>query len=69
MAQQIQEDLSKRLPARVVCERFGVTCRTLDRWLANEELAFPRPLVINKRRYFEEVELITWERRRAAKVA
>lgn len=69
MAQQFREDLSNRLPARVVCERFGVTTRTLGRWLADQELNFPRPLVINNRRYFDEIQLISWERARASQAA
>lgn len=57
-----------RLTARQVRERFGVVARTVDRWLANEALAFPRPITINRRRYFVEQEILDWERsRRAAK--
>jgi predicted DNA-binding transcriptional regulator AlpA len=56
-----------RLPARLVWTRFGVTDRTLDRWLANEALKFPRPLVINHRRYFVLEEIEEWERAQAAK--
>jgi hypothetical protein len=54
-----------RLPARLVCERYRIVRRTLDRWIENEALGFPRPIVINKRRYFREHELEAWERRRA----
>jgi predicted DNA-binding transcriptional regulator AlpA len=67
MAQQLREDLSRRLPARQVWERFGVTDRTLDRWLANGDLGFPRPISINNRRYFDEREIVAWERAQAAK--
>lgn len=69
MAQQLRDDSERRLPARMVWERFGITGRTLDRWLANESLKFPRPLVINNRRYFDENQIVTWERARAAQVA
>jgi hypothetical protein len=55
-----------RLPASKVWKRYGVTDRTLDRWLAKESLGFPKPLLINKRRYFREAELIDWERSRAS---
>jgi hypothetical protein len=57
------------LPARAVWERYRVTGRTLDRWLANAELSFPRPIVINNRRYFDENQLIAWERARATQAA
>ena len=54
------------LPARRVWERYGIADRTLDRWLVREDLGFPRPLVINRRRYWHENALIDWERRRVA---
>jgi hypothetical protein len=41
--------------------------RTLDRWLADARIDFPRPLTINGRRYFSEPELVAWERKRAGK--
>ena len=56
-------------PAKQVCERYGVSDRTLDRWLADPEMEFPRPLVINNRRYFSDPELTAWERGRVGKVA
>jgi predicted DNA-binding transcriptional regulator AlpA len=56
---------SPLLPARNVLKRYDIADRTLDRWLNNELLGFPRPIVINKRRYFRECELQDWERARA----
>jgi predicted DNA-binding transcriptional regulator AlpA len=58
-----------KLPASAVCQRYGVVDRTLDRWLKNRELAFPKPLYINHRRYFDEAELEIWERKQAARKA
>jgi hypothetical protein len=57
--QQYQE----HLPARSTAERYHVVLRTLNRWLENPKMDFPRPLVINGRRYFKKVDLETWERR------
>ena len=57
----------ERLPARMVWERFHVTDRTLDRWLADPELKFPRPMLINRRRYFFLDEIEDWERAQARK--
>jgi predicted DNA-binding transcriptional regulator AlpA len=57
------------LPARAVLARYGVVDRTLDRWIANQKLNFPRPIVINKRRYFREADLIAFEVRRASENA
>jgi len=67
MAQQLRKDLAVRLPARQVWERFGVTDRTLDRWLANPSLVFPRPIFINGRRYFDADQIADWERAQAGK--
>jgi hypothetical protein len=53
-------------PAKKVLERYDITDRTLDRWLANPAMNFPRPLVINRRRYFSDPELTEWERKRAS---
>jgi hypothetical protein len=53
-------------PARAVCNRYGRTTRTLERWLKDEDLNFPRPLTINGRRYFYQDELVAWERAQAA---
>jgi hypothetical protein len=57
------------LAAKRVLERYDIVGRTLDRWLANPGMNFPRPMVINGRRYFLETELTAWERNRAATAA
>ncbi len=38
----------------------GISDMTLWRWLADPELAFPRPTRIGKRRYFREAEIFDW---------
>jgi hypothetical protein len=55
------------LPAAQVWRRYGKTDRTLARWLEDENLGFPRPLIIRSRRYFKEAELLEWERLQASK--
>lgn len=57
--------MSKRLPSTIVCERYGFTRRTLDRWMRDPKLGFPSPLTINGRHYFELEALQEWERQRA----
>jgi predicted DNA-binding transcriptional regulator AlpA len=57
------------MPAKKVWERYGVTDRTIDRWLNDPAMKFPRPMKINGRRYFDEQQLIAWERRRAGRAA
>ena len=54
------------LPARIVWTRYSVTSRTLDRWVADPRLGFPRPILINRRRYFSADAIAAWERSRAA---
>jgi predicted DNA-binding transcriptional regulator AlpA len=53
------------LPSRQVRERFNVTDMTLWRWLRNAKLEFPKPTIINSRRYWRIEELEAWERKRA----
>jgi hypothetical protein len=59
--------LENMLPAAAVWRRYGKTDRTRDRWLKDEQLGFPRPVVIRNRRYFKEAELLYWERAQASK--
>lgn len=40
-----------------VAERYGKTIRTIERWIADEKLGFPKPIVIKKRRFFRASEL------------
>ena len=53
------------LPASHVWRRYNVCDRTIDRWLANEKLSFPKPIVIQRRRYWKIGDLVAWERARA----
>lgn len=62
-------DTEKYLTARQVWERYGVSEMSLHRWLKSADLAFPRPIYINRRRFFSEAELIAWERKRAGRAA
>jgi hypothetical protein len=55
------------IPTRLVCTRYSVNERTLDRWFKNEQLGFPKPILINRRRYYREADLTSWERSRASK--
>jgi predicted DNA-binding transcriptional regulator AlpA len=63
-SQQHSETL---IPASKVCARYSRSDKTLDRWLKDESLGFPRPVVIRNRRYFREGELVQWERAQAGK--
>jgi predicted DNA-binding transcriptional regulator AlpA len=43
------------LPTRLVCERYNICDRSVDRWV--EKGTLPKPEYINKRRYFDEAAL------------
>ncbi|MBB2709671.1 UNVERIFIED_ORG: putative DNA-binding transcriptional regulator AlpA [Rhizobium etli] len=57
------------LTAKQVQERYQICSMSLHRWLKNDEMNFPRPMVINRRRLFDEDDIVEWERRRAKKAA
>lgn len=49
------------IPANRVREIFGnISEMTLWRWLAAEDMNFPRPIVISRRRYWREDEIEEW---------
>jgi predicted DNA-binding transcriptional regulator AlpA len=50
---------------RVAEELFGVSRRTLARWVASKELGFPPPVLIRDRWYFYESELEAFRAARA----
>ena len=43
---------------RTMCA--GITDMTLWRWLNDPKLGFPKPIYIGRRRYWKEVEIISW---------
>ena len=55
------------ISARAVLEQFSPspTVRTLDRWLADPRIGFPRPIKIASRRYFSEREVADFIARKA----
>jgi predicted DNA-binding transcriptional regulator AlpA len=52
----------KLLPTRDLIARYGVTDRTIDRWLSQGVL--PPPVRINRRRYWRASEIEQRERER-----
>jgi hypothetical protein len=55
-------NVKKFATARMLCERYSVVTRTIDRWTAAGIL--PAPLVINGYRYWDEAEIEQRERER-----
>ncbi len=64
------EEARHRVPARNVALYLGVSLRTLDRWLADPEMRFPRPAAVERgRRYWRIVDVTKWEESRATEAA
>lgn len=60
----------KLLTAGQVRARFGdISSMTLWRWIADPNLHFPRPIYIQRRRFFREAEIADWENSRQKSVA
>ena len=60
---------NRKLPSKEVLRRYGITRRTLSRWMDKAELGFPKPLTLNGRHYFDLAEIEAYERRAAAQVS
>ena len=45
--------------------RYDKTIRTLDRWLADERLDFPKPIYIGRMRFWRIADLERWEAEQA----
>jgi len=45
---------------------FGVSKMTIWRWCSHDQLGFPRPVRIQRRRYWKEAEVVAWLREREA---
>lgn len=54
---------SRFLTASDVMQRFQISRFTLRNWLKNEDLGFPKPVSIERRRYFREIDVFKWELR------
>ncbi len=45
----------------------GISDMTLWRWMHDERVGFPQPVVINRRRYFRASEIEAFQERNAAR--
>jgi hypothetical protein len=64
-ASDVLEDC--RLPTVAVAKRLGVHVRTVERWYEDAKYAklnFPKPEIVNRRRYWWLSQLREWERMR-----
>ena len=60
---------SEFFTTRQVIDRYGVSVMALKRWMADKDLAFPRPVEIKRRLYFLKSEILAWEEKRRKKAA
>jgi hypothetical protein len=59
-------DDEKLVGTKFVCDHFGgKNTRTMDRWIANPDLDFPQPMMINGRRFWTLRQIREFERRQA----
>jgi DNA-binding transcriptional MerR regulator len=56
---------NKFLNSRMLCERYGVVARTLDRW--QETGIIPPPIRINNVKYWDAAQVDQYDEQRAAK--
>jgi DNA-binding transcriptional MerR regulator len=59
--------MTKWLPAQAVASRYGVSDRTVDRWV--EAGVLPKPMYIQGRRYWDEAELAQRDQARKTEAA
>ena len=60
-----QSKFTRKLTTRMLCERYSISNRTVDRWAACGIL--PPPMRINKVRYWDEAQIEQVERERMAR--
>lgn len=53
--------MSQMMNINQVCEACGtVTRMTIHRWLRSEQLGFPAPTYVNRRRYWRADDIAQW---------
>jgi hypothetical protein len=52
-----------RVPVKDLAPRWACSPRTLDRWIRDPKLEFPRIVYIRNRRYITAADALEWERK------
>ena len=66
---ELPAEATTYLNAAQVRSRYGgVSDMALWRWLQDEDLGFPKPFRINRRRFWKASDLTAWERTRRSPV-
>ena len=50
-----------RIPLAAVAARYGRHVRTIERWIDDPRVGFPKPLYIRRLRYIRATDLKAWE--------
>jgi hypothetical protein len=58
----------QHLPTTAVARRYNVTPRSVDRWVDDPDLGFPKPVIMNKRKYWSIRALVDYDRKVATAV-
>ena len=61
------EMTGRKVGIKELAQRYGVVSRTIDRWLADPDMHFPKAFFINRRRYWDLGEIEQWERSHAVR--
>jgi predicted DNA-binding transcriptional regulator AlpA len=51
----------RKLLTRHLCARYRVSDRTIDRWMRDPHLGFPQPIIVNRRRYWDESDIAAFD--------
>ena len=57
-----QNPPTRMLPIKPVCDRYGISAQTVDRWL--ERGLLPEPMRVRRYRYWSESELDEFDQKR-----
>ncbi|MCP2082216.1 UNVERIFIED_ORG: hypothetical protein J2W74_003402 [Methylorubrum zatmanii] len=59
-------DAETWLNSAEVRSRYKISSATLNRWDRDNDLGFPKPMVINRRKLYPLTQLQNWERTQAS---
>ncbi|MGX9989522.1 helix-turn-helix transcriptional regulator [Rhizobium sp. Z1P35] len=61
ISNRVKPTEGRHLSSADVLARYGISRRTLRRWIADEAVRFPNPRFINRRHYYRESDIVRWE--------
>lgn len=52
--------LEKMLTSKEVASRIGITTMTIERWMRDPTVEFPKPRQVKRLRFWSESEIASW---------